>query len=585
MKRGPAILLLLLLSLLAGQGALTVAREAYQRVARYPDAPGRATSGAGSAGGAGVMAGAGPAGGAGLPAPAPRVVLILVDGLPADDARRLPTLARLAREGVSLAVAPVAPAWPAPAWGTALTGRYPHEHRLLLADAYRPPGEPGLLEATRQAGLTVAAAGGAGFLHLAGPWLTKGAYPVPAGWEGTGGPLLAAVQAALGAGADLTLLHLEGLHTVAHRPEHPEQAPIPWDEGLAWTEVRLALILQRLDLSRTAVVVAGTYPAGPAGAHRAGVPVALVLAGPGVARGGPLGAAAAAVDVAPTVGALLGLPAFPASGRPIWGALAPERQGQREAWTAAGPGAPAAGGAGAPAAPSPGASAPAAGLAARLLALWAQVRPQATWVGGLAALLLAYVAIALRQPFGRPALLALALYLALYHLLFLTMGGHFSDQLPHLEATGPPFWRDRVVQVAGAMLPAALVLGWWQGRRGTRRPGYAAIGALHLTLLLLSLLALQGLGLLLVTGWGSQPRWPGLGWVIKFFLDTAQAVILGFGAPFWAVTAAAMAAVSRALAGPLPAAVAPAGRPGPGRAVPRNLPPGGGPIPRRQRRR
>lgn len=570
MKRGPAILLLLILSLLAGQGARVAVRTGYERVAHYAGAPTPRTAVAGGPVAAAPAASARPQAAPPAP-PAPKAVLILVDGLRAEDAVRLPTLARLAREGASFAVAPVAPAWDAPAWGTALTGRPPADHGLLLAGAYRPPGPAGLLPAARQMNLEVAAAGSSGLLQLAGPWLSRGAHAIPSGWEGTGQALVNTSQAVLGAGAHLAVMHLEGLHAVAHRPEQPDQPQVPWDEALAWTDARLALILQRIDLTRTAVAVAGTYPAGPAGAHLPPAPVALVLAGAGVAPGGLPGAPAAAEDLAPTVGALLGLPPFTGAGRPLWGALAPDRQAARAAWAEAA----------ARAAPPP-----APDLKARLLLLWAQVQPQAAWAGGAALLLLLYLALALRQPFGRPVLLGLLAYLTLYYLLFFAMGGRFSDRLPHLEAPGAFFWRDRVIQTAGAMVPAVLLVGWLQGRRGTRRPGYAIVAALHLNLAVLALLTLQVLGLVLLTGWGDQPRWPGLGWTVKYFLDALQGMLLGFGAPVWAVAAGLTATLSRVLAGPPPVAEAPAApRLSAGQAVGRALLPGRRPAPRRQHRR
>ncbi len=574
MKRAPAILLLLLVGLAAGRGALVLAEVGYDRLIRYQGIP---TASAPPAGGTTGQAAQAPAPVAGRPAtpsvpPGPRVILILVDGLQARDASRLPALAHLAREGASFSVAPMPPAWPAPAWATALTGRQAAGHGLLLAAEYRPPGQPGLLQALRQHRLTVSAAGSQGFLKLVRPWLDKSAFEIPSGWEGTGTPLLAASQSALTAGADLTILHLEGLHAVAHRPEQTTLPPVLWDEALAWTDARLALMLQGADLTRSTVVVAGTYAAGPAGAHQPGATTALVFAGAGVAPGIPPGTPAAAVDLAPTLGVLLGVPPFATDGSPLWSALTPDRHTERAVWEELARQAHAV---------------PVGDLRSRLIRWWEQVRPQAAWVGGIALVLLVYVAIALSRPLRGPLLLGLLVYGVAYHLLFFAMGGQFSAQLPHLEEPGPAFRTARLLQTAGAMLPAAIAVGWVQGRRGNRRPGHAAVAALHTNLVILSLLTLQVLGLLLWTGWGEHSRWPGAGWTVKFFLDAAQGMILGFGAPVWALVAGVTAAFSRALAGPQPDPVPPPAAPHPatGSARRRPVPRSGNLRPLRHTRR
>lgn len=598
MRRAPAVWFLLILSLALGLGALAAARQGLRHLGHRPAPPAAgpgatpapADGASGAAPPASVQPSAAPPGAGGspatgdrsaaaVPAPAagpaappggrlpvappaggtpapagtgspvePRLLVILIDGLSARDADRLPSVDHLARTGVRYALTPVPPTWPSAAWTAALTGLPPGQ--APPAGNGPPPEEPGLLPALRRAGLAVAAVGTPEFLAQVGPWVSV-SYPVPPGWEGTGSPLLDAARQALASGTPVVLVHLEGLHTVAHRlsgdaPDRWGAGTVSWAEALSWLDVRLALLLEGIDLNRTAVAVLGTYAAAPGRPHRLAEPVPLVLAGAGVAQAkaagpdatGDHGAnppapsrTASLLDAAPTLAALVGAPPFPSAGTPLWGALAPGLRAAAPAWTALHP------------QPAP----PAWGT--RLRGLWAAVQPHLPRLAPGLALAAVYLLLVLASPRRGAVLAGCGCYLALAALGFWLHGGPGEVETSIWEFPGGAFWYRRAAEAAGALLASGALVGFWQGRRGSR-PGYAVVASLHAGLTAQVLLGLAAAGVALYTGWGPDPRWPGLGWAALFCLATAHAALVGASAPVTAVVAGLVAAAVRAAAAP-----------------------------------
>lgn len=633
MRRAPAIVVLLVLVVLIGLGARSLALSGRARLAAWPSAPavlflgdpaappeGDAMSdavgdAAGEAAGdatgdtAGNAASGAPAEGEPvqpahppretLPVPdRPRLVMVLVDGLSAADALRLPTLEQLARQGAYYVAKAPEPSWPVSAWATALTARAPEGHGLWLADVPRPLPLPNLPALARSRGLGVAVAGGPGFLQTVEMWVDRGVFTVPVGWEGTGQPLLDAVHGALGTNADLVLIHLEGLHTVAHRllsggapeaaaampgdarqPAAPlVQRPVPWDEGLAWTDARLAQILDGIDLEHTTVILAGTYGATASGRHGAGRAVPIAMAGPGVTPSRQ--DSARLMDLAPTAAALLGLPrALPLDGAPL-PAVSPAPADMAL-----------------PPAPVP------LDLPSRLQVLWVEVNSRLIWIGAGLLLAVLYAWALGRQPFGRALLRAVLTYLLVQQVLFLALGGGYTPDLTGLETADRLFWWRRLTEAGGAMGLAALIMGWQLGAHGVlspvrpqrgadrraaperrpARPAYAAMAALQAVVLSALVLGLQVLALLVWTGW-EVPRWPGTGWAVKYFLDLSQVMALAVVAPGVAVLSGIGAGVGRLSRGPDREKPAPAWQhPAAGEPVGPGSP--GGPIIRLDRRK
>ncbi|BDG61453.1 alkaline phosphatase family protein [Caldinitratiruptor microaerophilus] len=525
MKRALAFILLLSLAGLAGTGAVAATRTAWRRLA----APVR------RAGAHEGIAAGGQAAGA-PPKPAEPLVLVLVDGLDAAAARRLPTFDYLARAGGFATVEGPSPDWPVTAWATVLTGEAPADHGRVLPSPLPPLAGPNLVATAREMGVSVALAGEPAFLSLLGAEDPQEAFPVPPGWSGTGSAFMAAARSALGREAHLTVIQIGGLHAVAHdlgrsgdtaRPRAAEGADGPppaeerWAEALGWLDARLAAVAGQIDLSRTTLVVLGTFASGPGRAHGRGDPVPLAAAGPGHAallRTPPTSLA----EVGRRLAGLAGVPSPPPR--------------------------------------SPAAQPALAGWAA---ARWELVRPRLPWVaaglflGGL------YLLLALRSAIGRALLAGLLTYHVAYYALFAAFGGRLSTALPALEGLGFAFWRDRAAQAGGAALLAAAVTGVRLGREGSR-PRHAALGGIHLALVIWCTLALQALPVLLVIGWDGPVTFPGTGWTVKLFLDLIQGAFVGLGAPVWAGAAGVAAAIRRRLSGaePGPVPVPPRGAAG-----------------------
>lgn len=554
MKRAPAILTLVVISAFFAYGFLRAGQVGWQRLQDYPGT-GVTTAGPGQG-----RVPALPDPGAEAPR-APRVLLILMDGVSARDGIRLPTLVQLADTGAAYTLRVPVPAWPAPSWSTLFTGRSPAAHGVLLASESSPPAGEHLLSVLAGSGLQVALVAEEPLLRLFGSAAGAGQFTVPTGWEGTGAPLLEATDQALATGADLVVVHLGGLHTVAHRlaaaaggEEPPAPAAtqpaaatptaatpttaaesdatgaaaappmprvVPWDEALGWTDARLALLLARIDRSKTTVVAVGTYGAAPTGEHGSGhLTTPLVISGPLAARAR---GQADLRDVAPTLAALLGIP-YQAEGAVLADALAPELV---------------------PAAQGGPAGAPASGLDP-LRHYWAAIQPH-LWPA-LAVLLLGggYLWLSLRQRFGRLLLAAMVLYLILHYLSLLALGFRFRPDLPGLEEPGWPVLRDIALAVAAGMLPAAFLVGLAAGHRG-RKPDHSALLGIHLGLCLMVLVALSELPVVIYTGWTDPVRWPGHFLAIRFFADMAQGVVLGLASPLWATATASGAALGSLL--------------------------------------
>nr|PZN45625.1 MAG: hypothetical protein DIU70_00715 [Bacillota bacterium] len=515
MKRAPAIIGLTLICALLSLGFAHAGRVGWQLLLAYP-------------GTAGTPAPPAPATGAPAPtlSPGPQVVAILVDGLSAPDAVRLPTLMHLARTGAFYSLTGPAPAWPAPRWATVLTGRSPAAHGILLAAEFSPPSGENFPGAVAASGRRVAAAGSEAFLRMVEPWVNAGQFPIPAGSQepadpataaGTPDPETAAVEAAgqaLATGADLVLIHLSA------------SGSMPREEFLARTDSLLARILGRVSPGRTTLAIIGTYgAAGEDGPGDPAQPTPLVLAGPLAAPGRDQGDLR---DVAPTLAGLFGLD-LSAEGRPLSLALVPGTDPGTAGETGTGAG---------------DAAAPlAAALQEAWQEYWAAARPQARRVLAPALLGLGYLLLTLRQPPGRVLAAATLLRFLITWGTLVALGLGLRPDLPALASPDGSLLRRIGIGVVAGMVPGAILVGLWAGHRG-RRPAQAALLGLHLTLLGQTLIFLSQCPVVLYTGWTAPVRWPGYSHAIRFFLDAAHGAILGLAAPAWAAVAAGTAALA-----------------------------------------
>ncbi len=246
------------------------------------------------------------------PPVAPHVVLVVVSGLRADTARRLPTLADLAQRGARAEVQISPPTGALATWGTLLSGAGPALSGAPLLDpplaAPHPLQADTLLQATRRAGLPAA-------LFGRGPWesllpaekvqgVLPTAFSLAAGTDQatTDAAREAWRQAAVGLSVvNYRLVDLAGATFGAASPEYERSA--------LSVDGQLAQLVKDLNLRRAVLVVTadrGLTDAGRAGGNEREVTtVPFVAVGVGV-RPGDYGAVSQA-DIAPTLAAWLGI--------------------------------------------------------------------------------------------------------------------------------------------------------------------------------------------------------------------------------------------------------------------------------------
>jgi hypothetical protein len=244
-------------------------------------------------------------------APAPpraarRVVVLLVDGLRLDSARTMASLEPLRAAGVDAAAVAHYPTLSRPNYVAIFAGLPPRLSGARTNDYPGPVPLDTVWSRVREAGLTnryvTDFRSGAGRMFL--PHLDDAAsvHYWPGMFE----------RVALGALADeraLVVIHFAAVDLAGHADGADSEA---YRAAVAATDATIARVVAELDLERDAVVVVSDHGHVDAGGHGGQedevTAVPLILAGAGVAAGVRL-ADARLVDLAPTLCALLGLPA------------------------------------------------------------------------------------------------------------------------------------------------------------------------------------------------------------------------------------------------------------------------------------
>lgn len=538
MRRGPAVFLLICLLVASAYGAQRVVLEGFDRVTGFK--PTHMT---------GVRPPAGP------PPLAQRVVLILAEGLRPDDARLLPTVDWLAERGAQLSVSVPEPGYAVPATATLLSGARPEVHGVLLREGRL--GADNILSAAKRVGLTTGGAGGADVGHLVrGSALDN--------WEvtGTNETLVEQSKALLGSsGPQFVVLHSQFLASEIQRLGTASRESADYRNALAQFDYALVRLIGQIDWKTTAVVVAGTMPVDAGGAYAPTEAVPLVMAGPGIKAG--FRGNANLIDVASTLSALAGAPVPLAnSGRPVLGALA-VTDGRpadlvmlkvleaRRAYTE---GALGALGAVTSTPEVPTDPAGAEGYLAKLdqQIQEAQFNAWRTWglalapyAGGALLLLLIYLIIVLRAPFGGPVMAGVLTYAAVFHVIFFLTGGSYSAALPGLDEPGRGVILGLAAPGAGGMVAAAMVTGYLLSRKGFKKRAYVATAALHMALTTALLTALPVAVVLGRSGWDFTVSLPATGRIVWFFVTGLEVMVIGYLSPLWAGVTVSAAALSR----------------------------------------
>lgn len=524
-RRGRGLILLICLLVASAYGAQRFLGEGARRVTGFSPTHAAAAKPA-----------------AGLPPLAQRVVLVVLEGLRPDDALRLPMLEWMARQGAQVRLSVPAPVYQPQATATLLTGAPPRVHGLLL-----PSREPALsadtiAAAARRAGYTTGGAGDVTVGNLVRSSMDQ--------WHNAASreQLLDAAAGLLAPnGPQLTVLHTRDLHQAAHRwTASPERSD--YLDRLAETNTLLVSLLEPVDWKTTAVVVTGTVPTARDGSHSLRETVPLIMAGPGVKAG--FKGSGALIDVAPTIAAVLGTSVPLANqGSALLGALnvngrqadvvAQRTMESRRAFTEAGLQAMGSS-VTAPEAPGTAAEAEAytAGLEQQLksarFAAWKKwLISIAPYAAGALLLVLLYLIVVWRQPYGGVAFVGTLAYAVFFHVIFLATGGRYSAALSGLEAPDASLLWSLRAQSAAAMAPAAIISGYFLSRKGFKKRSYMAAAASHVGLHTVVLVALPVAVSLLFTGWDFPVALPAPGLLVWFFVTAIQVTVVGYLSPVW----------------------------------------------------
>jgi len=274
-----------------------------------------------------------------MPRLARRVYVFIVDGLGYNRSFELPFLDELRRRGVDLEAQSHYPSWSRPNYVSILTGVPPPASGVRTNFHYSPVMLDSLMDRTKAAGLKVALATDVAalpklFLRPTMPTTLMAnpdeleAMEDPKSPEAVSAPdaplrtsfddarytpwpggIVEAGAALAGGDADLVIVLFEVVDAAGHA--HGGKSPEYRDAALI-ADRTLQSILANVDLEQDAVVVTADHGHTDRGGHGGVEPevlsVPLVLAGAGV-KPGALVYDARLIDVAPTVAALLGLPA------------------------------------------------------------------------------------------------------------------------------------------------------------------------------------------------------------------------------------------------------------------------------------
>lgn len=551
MRRGSVIFLLLVALAAAAYGAARIGTESWASLLAFTP-PHRSSTTAPLAP---------------MPPLAPRLVLVIVDGLNSSHVSQLPTLDYLRNQGAMRRLRPEATPWPEVAWSVLATGAEPAENGFMMQEQpHLPLGADNLLAVARRSGKGIAAMGDTGFSAMFQPWLNKGFTPGPTMAAANGGPAIETLRTYVARGGpDIFVLQIPFLHQVAHQsPGNPAATR----KALTATDAVLAQFIDAVDLHTTAVAVLGSLPMDATGRHTLGAgaeTAPLILAGAGVQ---PTSDGATVVnlrDVAPTLAMLLGVtPPAEATGSPAWellrvppALLAPcltawttqqktlaDARLAKYGYTTD--------------TALPDANMAAAQAYIDSLRQQVQAAQQGVvrhgllhrlpWVAGAWLLIALYLWGLWRQPYRLSLTVGALGYIVLYLLIFYARGGRFSLDMRGLETTSAArLLQMHLAAAGGAMVAAAAYLGWHLGRRGFERGPYLCLIALHTCTATIGLLAAGALVPVLLGGlhW----RWflPVPGWATFYLLSLGQIAIIGGGALLWmfiALTVARMTVMS-----------------------------------------
>lgn len=472
--------------------------------------------------------------------PAPRVVLVIVDGLREDAARQMATLNNVQAYGSDYSLVTPQPSLSYPNWTAILTGAPHHVSGVTTNWWEGRVGIPTILDQAIEAGKTTAVVGPTDFSQLYGveradasqlrDW-PKGGY--------IGGMLVDdALVLAEQLDPALLIVHIPDTDEAAH--EHGGTSR-EYLEVVRQVDADLSRLVVGLQDDRTAFVIVADHGHIDTGGHGGWEPeavrVRLVMGGRGV---GLDSGEARLVDVAPTVAALMGLapPAY-SQGAAIESALttfppavaaaaAAQRAGFASAYVEIL--------GGAPAAITAGEEQLAMDVAeAGFMRRGRDDRLLLGIVAGVACLaVLAVIGVA-----SRPALLAAlagaAAYSGVYNALFFWLHGfHWSLSAFNTEDMVESFMNGRLVEAAASTVVAAAVAAVAypafrrnpEGARGEHLPGWLALGPAT-ALAVLSVLGLQVAWYVWAWGPAVTALLPDLKWGFKYDLDLIQATAVG----------------------------------------------------------
>ncbi|MDX2087595.1 MAG: alkaline phosphatase family protein [Kofleriaceae bacterium] len=240
-----------------------------------------------------------------------RVFVVIVDGLRADRSYELPFLDELRRDGLDLEARSHYPTWSRPNYVSILAGVTPMASGVRTNYHVTPVGLDSLMDRARAAGMHTATATDYAMLPelFRAPDLpVRSAFddarytPWPGGFVEAGRDLVAS-------NAELVVMLLSPVDITGH--ERGADAP-EYRAATERADRALAKVLGDVDLSLDTIVVVAdhghTGPGGHGGVEPEVLAVPLVMAGAGIAREATIHDARL-IDIAPTVAALLGLPA------------------------------------------------------------------------------------------------------------------------------------------------------------------------------------------------------------------------------------------------------------------------------------
>lgn len=476
-------------------------------------------------------------------APAPRVVLVIVDGLREDAARQMSTLNNLQGYGADFSLTTPQPSLSYPNWTTIMTGAGHHVTGVTTNWFEEKVPVATLLDDAIAAGLRTAVVGPPDFSAL---YEVERADAVqlrdwPEGGYLTG--ILVDDAFALCRSADPALLvvHLPDVDESGH--DFGGTSP-EYSETVRRVDADLARLVVGLQDGRTAFVIVADHGHVDTGGHGGWEPeatrVRMVMGGTGVAL---TSGDARLVDVAPTVAALMGMapPAY-SQGEIIASAIstlppavAEGAAGQRAVFARA-----YASVLGADVLETPRGS-EAAAMTAAERAFLARGREE-RWpsaLGVAVACLTAFVAIgAASRPALWASLAGAGVYTAAYNALFFVVHGHrWSLSAFNAEDLIDSFMNGRLVEAAGSLFVAVIAAGALypafrrepKGPRGGHLAGWLALGPAT-ALAVLAVLGLQIAWYQWVWGARVTALLPDLMWGFKYDLDLVQATAVGLAA-------------------------------------------------------